>query len=130
MRRLYICYLLIAVCFSCNKASPAKDYGIISSELFEIPAIDTTNHVVQPIDYETRSYSISNKSTDHKINFICKAYLKGHFYCEVSLSGNKSILEHTEKHTVAPKETIKLDIDSNRNYEVLKYEIVSASTIK
>jgi len=67
-----------------------------------------------------RLYHLTNKSTNHKIDFVCKAYLKDE---------GGVLSEKAEKHIVAPQETINLDIDSNNNQKLLKYEIVSAAIV-
>jgi hypothetical protein len=89
---------------SCNSAPDLKSYGVISSEIGSIPTIDTSNNIVRPVTLIARLYHLTNKSTDHNIDFICKAYLKGN---------GDVISEKTEKHIVAPQETINLNIDSN-----------------
>jgi hypothetical protein len=91
---------------SCNSAPDLKNHGVISSEIDSIPTIDTSNNIVRPVTLAARLYHLTNKSTDHSINFVCKAYLKGN---------GDVILEETEKHVVAPQETINLKIDSNSN---------------
>jgi hypothetical protein len=120
MKHIYLFYILIVIDISCNSAPDLKNYGVISSEINEIPTIDTSNNIVRPVTLTARLYHLTNKSTNHHIDFICKAYLKG--------DGNV-LLEKTEKHTVAPQETINLDVDSSSNSRVLKFEIVEAYTV-
>jgi hypothetical protein len=119
INQLYFCFL-IASCVSCNQTSSFKDYGVISSEIGYVPTIDTTNNSVRPVTLISRLYQLTNKSTDHKIDFVCKASLK---YKGGVLS------EKREEHIVAPQETINLNIDSNNNRKVFKYEIVSAGIV-
>lgn len=119
IKQLYLC-IFIATCASCNQTSSFKDYGVISSETDSIPTIDTSNNDIRPVILVGRLYHLTNKSTDHSINFVCKAYVKG---------DDDVISEKTEKHILAPQETINLEIDSNNNQKVLKYEIFSAATV-
>ncbi|MGY4536098.1 hypothetical protein ACVW0P_000492 [Mucilaginibacter sp. UYNi724] len=120
MRRSYLC-ILIAIVLSCKSAPDLKNYGVISSEVDSIPTIDTSNNIVRPVTLASRNYHLTNKSADRNISFVCKAYLKG---------DNKVISEKTEKHVVAAQKTIDLNIDSDINYKVVKYEIVNASTVE
>ena len=120
MKHIYLFYISIVIGVSCNSAPSPKNYGVISSEINEIPTIDTSNNIVRPVTLIARLYHLTNKSTNHHIDFICKAYLKG--------DGNV-LFEKTEKHTVAPQETINLDVDSSSNSRVLKFEIVEAHRV-
>ena len=120
MKHFYFFYILVVIGISCNSAPDLKNYGVLSSEMVENPTIDTSNNIVRPVTLKERLYHLTNKSTNHHIDFICKAYLKG--------DGNV-LLEKTEKHTVAPQETINLDVDSSSNSRVLKFEIVEAYTV-
>jgi hypothetical protein len=120
MKHFYSFYLLIVMGISCNSALDLKNHGVISSEIDSIPTIDTNNNIVRPVTLAARLYHLTNKSTNHHIDFVCKAYLKGN---------GDVILEKTERHVVAPQETINLDLDSNSNNRVLKFEIVEAHTV-
>jgi hypothetical protein len=106
---------------SCKSAPDLKSYGVISSEVDSIPTIDTSNNVVRPVTLAVRQYHLTNNSVNHNINFTCKVYLK---------SDGKVQSEKTEEHIVLPKETIKLNIDSDDYYNVVKYEIAKASTVE
>jgi hypothetical protein len=129
MRLLYL-FVLITIVVSCKSATSPKTYGLINRNILEIPTIDTSNHIVRPITDTIRQYILSNQSTDKKINFVCKVSFKDLSECWVSLQGNHDIIvEHTEKHVVAPQGEVKLDIDSNSEYRVLKYEIIEANII-
>lgn len=119
MKRLYLCILIVSV-ISCKSAPSLKSYGVISSEVDSIPTIDTSNHIVRPVILAARRYHLTNKSTDHSINFVCKAYLKG---------DGDLISEETEKHVVAPQETIDLKNDSSSNSRLIKFEIIEAHTV-
>jgi hypothetical protein len=88
--------------------------------MVENPTIDTSNNIVRPVTLKERLYHLTNKSTNHNIDFVCKAYLKGN---------GDVLLEKTERHIVAPQETINLNVDSNSNDRVLKFEIVEAHTV-
>ncbi|RYU86215.1 hypothetical protein EWM62_18590 [Mucilaginibacter terrigena] len=123
MRRFYLC-ILIAIVISCKSAPDFKDYGVISIEVDSIPGLDTSNNVVRPLG-EIRRYYLTNKSTKDTINFICKAYLK---------ADNQALSEKIVKHTVAPQETIWLDIynsgiDSNEDQKLINYKIISANLV-
>jgi hypothetical protein len=119
MKHIYLFYILTVIGISCNSAPDLKNYGVISSEINAIPTIDTSNNTVRPVTLIARLYHLTNKSTNHNIDFVCKAYLKG---------DGDVLLEKTEKHTVAPQKTINLDIDSSSNSRVLKFEIFEAYT--
>jgi hypothetical protein len=120
MKHIYLFYILTVIGISCNSAPDLKNYGVISSEIVENPAIDTSNNIVRPVTLIARLYHLTNKSTNHNIDFVCKAYLKGNGH---------ALLEKTEKHVVAPQETINLDVDSSFNSRLLKFEIAEAYTV-
>jgi len=120
MKHFYFFYILIVIGISCNSAPDLKNYGVLSSEIVENPTIDTSNNIVQPVTLKERLYHLTNKSTNHSIDFVCKAYLKG---------DGDVLLEKIEKHIVAPQETINLNIDSTSNSRVLKFEIIEAHTV-
>jgi hypothetical protein len=120
MKHFYLFYILIVIGISCNSAPDFKNYGVLSSEMVENPTIDTSNNIVRPVTLKERLYHLTNKSTNHNIDFVCKAYLKGN---------GDVLLEKTERHIVAPQETINLNVDSNSNDRVLKFEIVEAHTV-
>jgi hypothetical protein len=77
MTHIYLFYILIVIGISCNSEPSPKNYGVISSEIVENPTIDTSNNIVRPITLKERLYHLTNKSTNHSIDFVCKAYLKG-----------------------------------------------------
>jgi hypothetical protein len=120
MKHFYLFYILIVIGISCNSAPDFKNYGVLSSEMVENPTIDTSNNIVRPVTLKERLYHLTNKSTNHNIDFVCKAYLKGN---------GDVLLEKTERHIVVPQETINLNVDSNSNDRVLKFEIVEAHTV-
>jgi hypothetical protein len=120
MKRIYFFYILIILGVSCNSAPDLKSHGVILSEVDSIPTIDTSNNIVRPVTLAARRYHLTNKSIDHSINFICKAYLKG---------DSDVISEETEKHVVAPQETIDLKNDRSSNSRVIKFEIIEAHAV-
>ncbi len=129
MRKSYL-YILIAIVVSCKSAPDLKSYGVIASTVGEIPTIDTSNCVVKPVTYQVAGYTLNNKSTNQKINFVCKAYFNILSSCPQNWSNiDTLLLEHTEKHVVAPKGEIKLDMDSTSNYRIIKYEVIEATSV-
>jgi len=115
MRYILIIPALLAL-ISCNSNSSLKSYGTITTEIGEAASIDTSCNKVEPTILLFKSYTLSNKSKDQNIRFVCKAFIT--YYDKT--------FERSEVHILSPQKSTLLEIDSNLHSNLVKYEIVSA----